>query len=259
MSGRYNDRYNERRPNLSFRVSPELRDRLLELQDGSDKTLGEIAESVLADGFPSSNKNHSSNPNNAYPNGDKNDVADGKQPNNDLYKNGFNDGFKNGSNHAKKNIKNRINKNSQKINDKVNGLVKQHLENNKDTCGCYNCDYIQGTPFIKCPKCGAKNTFDNHHHPLGIGDSDIHIPIVSDILDFILPEGEDSTVEDSTVEDSRREDSRGEDKKINFVGGTKSSNQSKKDKDEYGCYNCNHVENYPFKKCPSCGSNNSWD
>ncbi|GAG62040.1 unnamed protein product, partial [marine sediment metagenome] len=82
---------------MSFRVSPEVRDQLLELQDGSDKTLGEIAENVVTNGLMSSNKNHSSNPNNSHSNGDRTDIPEGKQPNNDLYGNGFNDGFKNGS------------------------------------------------------------------------------------------------------------------------------------------------------------------
>lgn len=261
MSSRYEERYNEKRPVLGFRVSPEVKDHLLELQDGSGKTISEIAENVLVDALTSPNKNRSSNPNNAYPNGDKNDVADGKQPNNDLYKNGFNDGFKNGSNHAKNGIKNRIKKNSQKIDGKFQEKFKQHIENNKDECAECGGTFINEN-FTRCPYCGvefADSGSSNSNNPLGVGDSGIRIPILSDILDFILPEGEDSTVEDSTVEDSRREDSRGEDKKINFVGGTKSSNQSKKDKDEYGCYNCNHVENYPFKKCPSCGSGNSWD
>ncbi|GAH24282.1 unnamed protein product, partial [marine sediment metagenome] len=122
MSGRYDDRYNERRPNLSFRISPEVKDQLLELQDGSDKTLGEIAENVMNDALMSSKRNRGSDMNPVYPNRSRDNVVNGDRSNNNLYDDGFKNGFKNGSNHAKKDIKNRLTKNSQKINDKVNGL-----------------------------------------------------------------------------------------------------------------------------------------
>jgi len=157
MSSRYEERYNEKRPVLGFRVSPEVKDRLSELQDGSDKTISEIAENVLTDALASPNKTHSANDHSVHSN--KNDV-DGKQPNNDLYDNGFNDGFKNGSNHAKKDIKNRLNKDSQKITDKINGLIKQQIKNQKDQYQCCNCEYIQDSPMRICPSCGSSNRWD---------------------------------------------------------------------------------------------------
>jgi len=245
MSGRYEERYNEKRPVLGFRVSPELKDYLLELQDGSDKTISEIAENVMNDAMMSPNKNPSSNPNTASSN--KNDI-DGKQPNNNLYENGFNDGFKNGSNHAKKDIKNRLNKDSQKINDKINGLIQQQIKNQKDQYQCYNCEYIQDSPIGICPSCGSSNSWDDHDggsHLPDFSDFHLHIPILSDLL----------FGEEIREEESGRETGKG----LAFVGGNKPSGQIKKEKDQYQCYNCEYIQDSPIGICPSCGSSNRWD
>lgn len=34
------------------------------------------------------------------------------------------------------------------------------IESEENEYQCYNCGYIQGSPFSKCPKCGAGNTFE---------------------------------------------------------------------------------------------------
>ncbi len=246
MSGRYDDRYNARRPNISFRVSPEIKDQLLELQDGSDKTIGEIAENVMTDALTSSNKNHGINRNPAYSNGYKDDITDGRSPNNNLYDDGFKEGYKNGSNHVKKEITKRMS-NPSKTKDDVKKMFKQFLEDNKDECPKCGGTFID-EGFDYCPYCTVAFDTTGNDHPknsdtmvLGMDTSNIRIPILSDITDYLgLTEQPEDKVKNGNA--------------INFVGGNKSKSSSHDTKEyEYECSECGAEFNPPHKHCPDCG------
>jgi len=40
--------------------------------------------------------------------------------------------------------------------------------------------------------------------------------------------------------------------------GKKVGSEAKEEKDEYQCYNCDHVQGSPFTECPKCGTSNDF-
>lgn len=254
MNSQYEERYNERRPTLSFRVSPEVKDELLEISDNSDKTLGEVCENYLTDRLNSKDGKRS---NGTYRDGYTNGFNAGSDTSSEKVRQ---NGFKNGSDHIKQEIKNRIKTNSQKNKDDLNKQIKKYLKDNESECPeCGETFLYDGFDF--CPYCCVefdKNAEFNADSDLDF--SNIRIPIISDIWDSLV--GEDKKVEESSREDSRREESGGEDAKLNFVGGTKFTDKPKKDDDdgeECVCADCGTVLTENQSICPGCGSELNWE
>ena len=50
---------------------------------------------------------------------------------------------------------------------------------------------------------------------------------------------------------------------ITFIGGKKSMDKKEgsgaKEKDEYQCYNCGHIQGAPFTDCPKCGASGTFE
>jgi hypothetical protein len=248
MSGRYDNRYNEKRPILSFRVSPEVKDRLSELQDGTDKTIGEIAENVITEAMTSPDKNHNSTTgHNNYDNGYSNGFNDGLNSNNkknnsdDIYKNGVKDGTKK----VKTEIKNMINSNQSKINGDFKKLFDKYLEQHKSECEKCHGTFIN-EDFDYCPYC--KMEFDKNDN--GSKDNSVlgfdfstnnnEIPILSDILAWLGLSGDEGEAPENN-------------NKLNFIGGDKSNSKQGNDEYEFKCAECDFEFNGKKLNCPSCG------
>jgi Rubrerythrin len=259
MSGRYDNRYNEKRPILSFRVSPEVKDRLSELQDGTDKTIGEIAENVITDAMTSPDKNHNSTTgHNNYDNGYSNGFNDGLNSNNkknnsdDIYKNGVKDGSKK----VKNEIKNMINSNRTKINGDFKKLFDKYLEQHRTECENCHGTFIN-EDFDYCPYCQTEfdkndsGSEDTSVLGFDFSSSDNKIPILSDILNWLGLNREDTEI---TAEEKIQDD-----RKINFIGGDKSNLNNIKHEKEYKCHECGFEFDGQSKFCPNCGVEFYWD
>ena len=259
MNSQFDERYNEKRPILSFRVSPEVKDQLSELQDGSNKTVGELAENVITEALLFSNKNHKSGGNAGYPNRNNNDVNAG----NDIaYDNGFKNGYKNGSNHVKNNTKKLIQKNGNKTNDDIKKQIQKFLDANKDECGECGGTFINDN-FDFCPYCKIEFIKDEQQNQqdnsvLGFDMQNFRVPILSDILDSFGSTGQE---EETLTEENTRERNIGEEKRINFVGRNQNKKEGLSGSEEFEneCEKCGHEFDGTPKFCPGCGQELEYD
>jgi len=182
MSTKFDDRYNEKRPVLAFRVTPDIKDKLSDLQYGTDKTLSEIAENILTEALLFPNKNSAEKE--LFSN--KNNSNNVNQIDSDVYEKAFKNGYKLGNNHAKNEIKNKINDNLKNLNGELNNLIKNHLNNSKDECAECGNKFVNEN-FDFCPHCGVEfvKNEDNEKIAPMLDFSSTRIPIISDILEFL--------------------------------------------------------------------------
>lgn len=239
--------YHSRFPQISSRIPRELKEVLLQRQIEKGVSLSEVIEDAIRNGV-----NAPINPSGAASNNDHGQHLDNPggaaiiDNESTLYDRGFSDGFKNGSNHTKKDIKNKFGRDSQKINGAINDLFKQQIKNNKDECAECGGTFLN-EKFALCPYCGIEfanaDNSDGRDGSIMPDFSDIHkrIPIISDLFGFSDEDDDDNA------------------KKINFVGGDKSIDQSKNSGDRYQCCACDFTQGSPFENCPKCGASNSWD
>ncbi|MBA7648250.1 hypothetical protein ES703_56033 [subsurface metagenome] len=228
MNG-YEQRYNEKRPVLGFRVSPEVNDKLLELQDGSGKTKSELAEMLFADAIQnrtSAPPRQSSEPIDLAPNGNPNNI----NPDN-VYNNGYQNGHSNGVKDAIKQLNGEISKKRKPMEAEVRNAFKKYLKDNETECPQCGGTFIDDN-FDCCPYCKADFDGSGNDNQQSFLEGDNRIPIISDVFDNFFG---------SDKEDNKEN--------LNFTGG-----KQKDDDEEFECSKCGAVFSTHNGTCPECST-----
>ena len=175
MKNNSNRVYNEQRPYVTFRTTPEIKERLMDMKKNSNKTLSDATEGIIVNGLKSMNLNGNSKSSNS--DGDARyelEQFDGYVQN--IKDKAFSEGYDACAVEFR-----------DKINGKPNDINNNNQDDDEETLKCGNCDVEISKDDDYCPDCGQELDWnaDSENDADEDADEDTKKSTLSELTDWL--------------------------------------------------------------------------